>query len=172
MTGSLQLTLIRHARALPADGRTTDFERPLDRRGLAEAAEMARRCQELGHRPDRLVASPAMRAAQTADCFVRALELPSTLVALEPRCYLAEASQLLEIARAVPTACRHLFLVGHNPGLSDLARRLAVRNAPPSLETAGLFTLRIAASDWAGLDDDTGRDGRYDSPALHFNYWE
>jgi phosphohistidine phosphatase len=172
MSESLQLTLIRHARALPADRQATDFERPLDRRGLAEAAEMARRCQELGHRPDRLVASPAVRAAQTADCFVRAFELPSTAVALEPRCYLAEASQLLEIAREVPTACRHLFIVGHNPGLSELARRLAVRDAPSSMETAGLFTLRLAAADWASLDEGTGRDGRYDSPALHFNYWE
>lgn len=172
MTASLRLTLVRHARALPADGRTIDFDRPLDRRGLAEAAEMARRCRELGHIPDQLVASPALRAAQTADCFARALELPAAAVSLEPRCYLAEAPQLLDIARAAPTACRHLFLVGHNPGLSDLARRLASQDAPSVLETAGLFTLRVDVSDWVSLVDGAGRDGRYDSPALQFNYWE
>jgi phosphohistidine phosphatase len=172
MTGSLQLTLIRHARAMTADIRTTDFDRPLDRRGLAEAAEMARRCRELGHIPDRLVASPALRAVQTADCFVRALELPAAAVRLEPRCYLAEAPQLLEAVRAAPSVCRHLFLVGHNPGLSDLARRLALGGAPAGMETAGLFTLRIDASDWASVVDGAGRGGRYDSPSLQFNYWE
>lgn len=167
----LCLTLARHGRAEDKAPGQSDFDRSLDRRGMMEVAGMARRCLETGLRPDMLLASTARRTAQTAAAFARVLAIPAQQVREVHELYLASAETLLETVQVTDAAARHLMLVGHNPGLAELAQLLAPRARLAGFETAATCTLTLDAGDWSGVRADAARDFKYDSPARYYDLW-
>ena len=160
----LRLTLVRHGRAESQAAGQADFDRALDRRGLAEVAGMAQRCLELGVVPQELRASTARRTRQTAAAFARAFELPEDRVRLERGLYLAAAATLLEAVRATAADERHLMQVAHNPGLAELAQQLAPRTRLESFATAAICTMRFDTADWRALRPGAVEDVLYESP--------
>lgn len=167
----LRLTLARHGRAEDKAPGQTDFERSLDRRGVAEVAGMARRWLETGVRPDILVASAARRTTQTAAAFARVLGVPAHQVREARELYLASAETLLETVRATEASVHHLMVVGHNPGLVELAQLLAPRARLEGFETAATCTMRLDARDWSAARAGAARDLQYDSPARYYDLW-
>ena len=161
----LRLTLLRHGRAETQAPGQADFDRALDRRGIAEVAGMARRWLELGRRPDELRASAALRTRQTADTFARELGLPPDALRFERALYLADPATLIGSIRATDARVRHLMLVGHNPGLADLVRHLAPGAEVAGFETAATCSMRILAPEWGGLGQGAVADLQYDSPS-------
>jgi phosphohistidine phosphatase len=123
---SWQVILVRHAHAdWPGyDGR--DFDRPLTPRGEQEALATGRSIGAAGHRPALVVASPARRTRQTAEIICEELELPAGALRLVDTLYNAAGPALAaELRRHATHAGGMLMLVAHNPGISDVARRLA-----------------------------------------------
>jgi phosphohistidine phosphatase len=118
-----RLSLLRHAKSGWDDPALADFDRPLNARGREAARAMGRAMRELGLSYDRVVASPAARAAGTIE------ELGESYGPLDPawdeRLYLAAPDRLLEIVRATGDAYGSLLLVGHNPGIERLALLLS-----------------------------------------------
>jgi phosphohistidine phosphatase len=112
---------------------------------------MARRAEELGLVPDHLIASPADRASATAREFAKALGFPLPRIRHDDRVYLAEPAQLVEILRSVPDQVRRVMLVGHNPGISELAEWLTGEDLG-HLPTAGLYAARGHVARWAQLE--------------------
>jgi phosphohistidine phosphatase len=82
-----------------------------------------------------VVSSPALRAAQTADAVVRALGLSRADLALDERLYLAAAHEILDLVAGVPASVEELLVVGHNPGISQVAAHAAC--SPRILLTPG-----------------------------------
>jgi phosphohistidine phosphatase len=112
-----QLVLIRHAKA--GDG-AVDRERPLAHRGAAEAPAVGRWLHQRRIAPDRVVVSPARRARQTWE--LAAAELGRTAEPVpDDRVYRNTVEDLLEIIRETPAEVTTLAIVGHNPGIQDLA---------------------------------------------------
>ena len=113
-----EVILLRHAHAEPADTGQADFDRPLSPQGLAEAEAAGRWLLEQRLVPDRVLCSPARRARETLEAV---LELTGYVEQrLEPRTYEATSctlAALLDEHRDV----ERLLLVGHNPGLEQLA---------------------------------------------------
>jgi len=70
-----RLTLMRHANAQWKDPQISDFDRPLNRRGISEAEAMSRRLIELKLIPTLVLTSSARRARQTAEIIGRRLGL-------------------------------------------------------------------------------------------------
>jgi phosphohistidine phosphatase len=163
----LRLTLMRHAHAEAKHATGTDEERALDRRGLTEAAEMARRLLERGARPDMLLVSSAIRTRQTAAPILRAFALPERSVSYEDELYLAEAPALLERLRAVPDKTRHVLLLAHNPGVSELAGIL-LAGAAPDFEPAGMLLAELHCNSWMALAHGALTTQLYDAPRLPF----
>jgi phosphohistidine phosphatase len=128
------LVLMRHASARAGEN---DRERPLSPEGRSEALAGGRALAALaerGFRPDRALVSPARRARET---FAALQETFGALAADEDEAlYLASASRLLERLRALPESAEQVLVVGHNPGLADLARRLAGRANPDAQRAA------------------------------------
>lgn len=164
----LQLTLMRHAHAEPKHPSGTDEARALDRRGLTEAAEMARRLLERSLRPDILLVSSSVRTRQTATPLVRAFALTEDRVVYEPALYLAEARALLAHLQRMPTTARHVLLIAHNPGISELARNLAASGTAPDFEPAGLLFGTLDCESWGELDFGQLRSLQYDAPRISF----
>src|SRR6185437_3599368 len=76
--------------------------------------------------PESILASPALRARETAAIAAAHLERLQALH-LEAGVYPGSPEALLQLVGTVPEQIETLLLVGHNPGLSELARRLAAR---------------------------------------------
>lgn len=146
-----RLTLMRHAEARWQDATLSDLERPLNKRGRAAAEAMARRLKTLGLLPDLLLVSPALRTRQSAEILVRELELPARRLVLEEKLYLAGAVELLRIAHATAPRITHLLLLGHNPGLSELAGELAPQADGEGLATAALCSISFSCERWDEL---------------------
>ena len=67
-----------------------------------------------------------------------------------PELYLAHEHQLLDILRQTPPDIAHVFMVGHNPGISYLASLLCHQQARIELPTAGLVSFEITA-EWVDI---------------------
>lgn len=114
------LHLLRHAKSSWEDPRLADHERPLDPRGERAATLMAVHLGQCGVAPDLVLVSSARRTLQTVERI--APHLPEgTRVAQEPALYEADDDALLHRLRRLEPELDCVLLVGHNPGLHELA---------------------------------------------------
>jgi phosphohistidine phosphatase len=162
------LTLLRHAKSGWDDPVRRDFDRPLNPRGRRAARTVGREMRNLGLAFDRILASPARRVVETIE------EVAETFGPLAPdydeRVYLAPAATLVEIIRETPDAIERLLLVGHNPGLEELALRLAGGDGPLRAEvaikypTGTLAEMAFPIRHWTEVADGTGSIVRFVRP--------
>jgi phosphohistidine phosphatase len=152
-----RLILLRHASAENGD---VDRARALSAEGRAEAARTASALVQLagrGFRPELLLCSPARRARETLEALQAALGAAGR-VEQDEALYLASAGRLLSRLQALPDRESQVLLVGHNPGLAELAQLLVERGAADVLLRAArglapgaLAALRIATPRWRDL---------------------
>jgi len=146
-----QLLLLRHGHAVDAHGEMTDVDRPLSTRGRAEALDAAQCIVDARLRCDALLASPAARTRETATIVAAELDFADP-IDFEPALYLGDASALLSAVRRCPDDRQTLLMIGHNPGLSELAQRFRGVLPPIELRTAGLCAVAFAAEAvWSAL---------------------
>jgi phosphohistidine phosphatase len=112
-----RLLLIRHAKA--ADG-PVDADRPLTDRGKRQAAGIGSWLEQAGLVPDRVLVSPARRAAQTWERAGAALA-PDRPPTVDARIYDNTVEALFEAVRETPDDVRTLAVVGHNPSIREFA---------------------------------------------------
>jgi phosphohistidine phosphatase len=150
------LVLVRHAKAGP-DG-DVDAERPLTERGIQDAAAIGRVLAERDIAPDRVLVSPAVRAGQTWNAAAAAL--PGAAVPTpDPRIYRNTVADLLDVLHDVPDDALTVVLVGHAPGVPELAAALddgAGADLPEDFSTAGVAVLDVATG-WSALTGATVR---------------
>jgi phosphohistidine phosphatase len=117
-----QLLLLRHAKSSWDNKALSDQDRPLNARGRRAAALLRRAMQDLGLAPDMVMLSTSRRTQET----LAALEPWDDAPLIEPMAalYLATTRQLLEALHQVPETVRSVMLIGHNPGLHELATLL------------------------------------------------
>ena len=159
-----RLTVMRHADARWKDPGTEDFARPLNRRGLAGAEAMARRLLELELVPDRLLASTARRAEQTADIVARELALSVRHVQREEALYLASAADMLRLIQDTGPRIAHLMVIAHNPGASDLIHLLVPRGGISTLTTAGVCSIVFEVDSWHAIAPELVKEVQHQSP--------
>jgi phosphohistidine phosphatase len=150
-----QLLLLRHGQAEEAHAGLTDTDRSLTLRGRAEALDAAHCIAAAQLRCEAVMVSPALRTTQTAGIIAAELNLPISLD-IEPALYLGHPDALLAALRTCPSALASVLVVGHNPGLSELAQRFngALDGAAEAIElrTAGLCVISLAAqASWQHL---------------------
>jgi phosphohistidine phosphatase len=166
----LRLTLIRHGNAEWKDANMPDFDRPLNKRGTSEAEGIGKILMEADLVPELMLASTAKRTQQTAEIMGRMLGLATRRVKLVEQLYLARAEVILTFVQQTGPKVHHLAIVGHNPGISELARSLAPEGEPlAELSTASACTLTFTTTSWASLNGPASRAVRYDPPAKLFN---
>ena len=114
-----QLLLLRHAKSSWDDIAVSDRDRPLNARGRRAAAAMRREMRELGLAPDLILVSAAKRTMET----MAALEPWDDTPLIEPMddLYLASEVRLFAALAEVAETVRSVLLIGHNPGLHELA---------------------------------------------------
>jgi phosphohistidine phosphatase len=159
-----RLTLFRHAKSSWNDPELPDNERPLTSRGERDAPAMANRLAARGDRPDVILTSHAVRAAATARAIATTLRCPDGTVRVDRRIYLAPEDRLLAVLRAQDDGNAHVLVVGHNPGLTELANRLLPTFGVDNVPTAGIVAIAVDADRWASLAPEVCRLLFYDYP--------
>ena len=163
------LTLLRHAKSGWDDPALRDFDRALNAKGKRAAALIGGYLRTSGASFDHVVASPAVRVVETL-AQVEAGYGRTLAPVADRRIYLASAVTLLDVVHEVPTEAAHVLLVGHNPGLEDLALWLVPNSDEPArsaLEekypTATLAEITFVGA-WADLKPGTARLASFTRP--------
>jgi phosphohistidine phosphatase len=127
-----RLILLRHGKAEPDSTSGDDFDRRLAPRGAHESARMAAQLADMGFRPDVVLVSPA---ARTRDTWGAASEaFPPAEARFEDHLYHADSQAIRAAVEAAGEGCATVMVVGHNPGLQELAVALLREgSAPPGL---------------------------------------
>lgn len=160
-----QLMLLRHAKSASGQTGTADRNRPLTHRGERTAAAIARALTALRISPKLILASPSRRTMQTLAALAPLPE--STWIETPEALYLADAATLLQLLRELPEATESALVIGHNPGLHELAILLA-RTGPATPDARRLaegfpttaFAEFALSAGWAELGPRTARLAR------------
>jgi CYTH domain-containing protein/phosphohistidine phosphatase SixA len=158
-----RLTLLRHAKSSWSDPDLDDFDRPLNKRGQRDAPKMGRRLAERGFLPDAVLSSPARRVRLTVEAVAAQIDIDPTIVRYDRRIYLATDHQLLDLVRAIPENLENVLLVGHNPGITDLANYL-VGGSLENIPTCAVFGVDLQVSSWRQVNRAGARLLFYDFP--------
>lgn len=162
-----RLLLLRHAKAerSPPGGR--DHDRVLDARGRGDAPRLGAYMASHGLLPDRAIVSTSARTRETWDLAAAQFKgRPPVLY--EKRVYEAAARDILQVVKEAPPEAQTLLLVGHNPGMQELAALLitagdleARQRLNEAFPTAGLAVIDFALDAWSRLHPHSGRLERF-----------
>lgn len=158
------LYITRHAKSSWSDPALDDFHRPLNDRGRRDAPFMARVFASRNEPVDLLVSSPAVRALSTARIFAEALGGMS--VSEERSLYLAELPALIKRVNTLPDTATRVMLVGHNPGLSELAEHLGDDDLG-EVPTCAVLRIDLPIDHWNEAAMGLGTVVWYDHPKRH-----
>jgi phosphohistidine phosphatase len=172
-----RLMLLRHAKTENKAPSGRDQDRRLDDRGHKDAAEIGNFIAGHPPFPNCVLVSPAVRAYQTWEVAWAAMKnsVPAPRVELLPELYGADPAQMLQTIRdASVSDPKQLMVIGHNPGMHELALALtdgggdtAGRRAlSDNLPTSGLAIFHFAINDWADVAFRRGRLALFVSPKL------
>jgi phosphohistidine phosphatase len=171
-----RLMLLRHAKTEHEAPSGRDEDRRLDNRGRGDAAEIGSWIGRNPPFPGLVLVSPAVRALQTWEIAWEAMkeQVAEPVVELLPELYGADVSELLEVIHnASATDPKRLMLVGHNPGMHELAIALAGHGdaagrgaLADNLPTAGLAIFDFDIDDWTDVAVRRGKLALFVSPKL------
>lgn len=158
----LELLLLRHAKSRWDEPGAADHDRDLAPRGVKAARRMGELLRQLELAPDLVLCSTARRAVHTWELASAALSAPSPLL-YDDRLYLAAPEGMIAVARERGGAARRLMLVGHDPGMHQLAIRLAAAGdfalrgrVAAKFPTAGLAQIALDLAAWSDFAGQTG----------------
>ena len=169
-----RLMLLRHAKTENDAPTGRDQDRRLDDRGRIDAAEIGGWIGRQPPFPDSVLVSPAIRAHQTWEIAWEAMKsaVPQPQMVLLPELYGADPAQLLQLIHAESAGDpQRLLVIGHNPGMHELALALAGsgdaagRTAlADNLPTSGLAVFDFATDDWGDVGFRRGQLMQFVSP--------
>ncbi len=159
----LSLLLLRHAKSRWDDPGLEDFDRPLAARGREAAVRMGAYMARQGLAPALILCSSAVRARQTLE-LVRPHLGGNPATQFADGLYLATPAALLQRLRKLGADVETVLLIGHNPGMHNLAVNLSGSGEKKSLEalagkfpTAALAVLTFNEHEWSQIAAGGGR---------------
>lgn len=129
MSSKRELLLLRHGKS-DWSVEVDDFRRPLTERGILSAQKIGLWMRQQGLQPDLVLSSPAERALATTKESLITMAGDALEIQQVPEIYEADLETLLAVLAGCPESAARVLLVGHNPGLDDLALYLSDRELP------------------------------------------
>jgi phosphohistidine phosphatase len=167
-----KVTLFRHTKSGEKNNpNIDDFDRPLAPRGLKAAPKMGEAMRGAKLTPDLILCSPSVRTRQTLELAASEAWDSHPDVRFERRLYEASTATLLKALREQPGYATHVMVVGHNPGLQELAARLAPPDSEArhqfreKLPTGAIVSFAFDVGNWMDLKPGTGQLQLSISPA-------
>ncbi len=150
-----RLYLLRHAKSSWSSGVQVDHERPLAPRGVAATERLTRYLHAQGASPRLVLCSSARRTRETLTGIEDGLA-GEQHVTIESELYGASTQQLLDRVRQLPDEVESVMVIGHNPGLHELAVMLVGDQAGTRLAAfpaGALVTLDVQGESWSSIGE-------------------
>ena len=162
------IILIRHAKSDWNNENLTDFERPLNARGLRDAKFMSSRLAKKGVNIDCIITSSAVRALTTAQFFAHALDMDNNSIIQNRFLYGASESQYVNIIQELDDSVQDIILIAHNPSISNLALILCSQLELASMPTCCMVHIHFpSAKNWRDIQQNTGHLVSIEYPKLY-----
>ena len=153
-----KVILLRHAKSRWDDPALDDHDRPLSKRGKTAAPLIGQWLAERRHLPDTVLCSSSARTTETVRRMRKTLpKLPEPVV--ERALYHASPTAMRDRLKRLPQDCATAMLVGHNPGLGSLVRKMSdgrenrrCRRAYEHFPTGAAAVLELDLDDWSEVD--------------------
>jgi phosphohistidine phosphatase len=147
-----RLCLLRHAKSDWKNSTLSDHDRPLNARGMRSAPLIAKYLDEHAIHIDWILASTATRVQQTLDLLLSTWRRKSPTIIKTESLYLASPARILGEVSKLTDEVNSVLVIGHNPGMADLASLLAARAV--DFPTACLATFQVKRPQrWAEMTD-------------------
>jgi phosphohistidine phosphatase len=143
------LYLLRHAKSSWAEHGLSDQQRPLNERGLRDAPMMGKRFRSRGEGFQRIVASPALRAQQTAELFAEACGFAEDDIETDSNLYFLGSGSIEDLIQSQDEQVNSLMLVFHNPDITWFANAIDDDVRIDNVPTCGLIRLSCDLTGWS-----------------------
>ena len=169
---SKTLLLLRHAKSSWDAPAHSDFERPLNRRGERSAAVIGIMMKQEKIVPDLILCSSARRTLQTRD-IIRPYFPRNCPVEETSRIYEASVKEIFSVLSEIPDNVQKPLLIGHNPGIQELALMLTGEGNRKTWQTmwskfptAALAVLLFDVANWREIKARSGNLVDFKSPKM------
>jgi len=150
-----KLFIVRHAKSSWEHRQLSDFERPLNPRGLRAAPLVAERLKKSNHLPAKIFSSPAIRAIATARIFASHFQYPLQEIIKVEHFYEASIGAMLNFINEIHDENESVMLFGHNPTFTILAEYLT-GNYFGNLPTAAVVGIHFEYEKWQYITKGSG----------------
>ncbi|HLW08531.1 MAG TPA: histidine phosphatase family protein [Marinilabiliaceae bacterium] len=151
-----KLILVRHAKTEALSDVGSDFERKLKRRGWSDARLIAEVLKEKGYSPDKIIASPAVRAWQTATVFAEVFGIKESAILPARILYDGDTTEgLLDAIADLAGKSTTVVVVGHNPDMAMLSMRL-LNERFEKFPTSATVAINFSISNWHDMQVGAG----------------
>lgn len=157
------LYLIRHAKSSWDNTSLSDHDRPLNKRGKRDAPFMAKVLRKKGIKPDLIISSTALRALDFAKIIAEELDYSRKKIIATKDLYMADERKMLEILRSADDSLNTVFIIGHNPYITEFANSLCNHNLD-NIPTSGIFCIEFHVKKWNEINPGTGKFVSFDYP--------
>jgi phosphohistidine phosphatase len=147
------IVLVRHAKS-SWDHDVDDLNRPLSKRGLADASLLSKAFISYNFYPDAIFSSPAKRALTTCSIFIENLSLSKERLSIEEQLYDFGGNQVLQFIKALNSDIDKVMIFGHNHAFTALANSLGDK-AIDNLPTSGLVMIHFEVDTWKAVSKGT-----------------
>lgn len=161
-----KLYLIRHAKAEGTSKKLDDFERNLSDKGKEEAKFMGKRLKKYGVYPDIVYTSSAKRAAKTTKIIAEILGYENKKIVEQDTLYMGSLEQYIKTIYQTPNQHNSLFIVAHNPTVTEVAEYLSGAILD-DLPTSAIVCIGFEVEEFQLIKEGSGHILFYDYPNKH-----
>lgn len=140
--------LTRHAKSDWTSEVMTDFDRPLNNRGIRDAPLMGQRLPDKGYIPDLIISSKAKRAGTTARLIAEAIGYPEANIRWVDELYHCHAQTFEKVISQADDTAKIIMIVAHNPGITEYANEKATGLAIDNMPTCSMVAFSVQIDTW------------------------
>lgn len=163
-----RLYLIRHAKSSWKNGDLSDFERGLNRRGEKDLKTITSYISLKDIKVDLILSSSALRAQITADEIAKKIEYNSKIHYMK-ELYMVRPEKLMDIIKLQDEQHETIFMVGHNPELTEVANIL-LKDDFIKMPTLAILAIDLDIENWNDIKENSGKLDFYIYPK-QFQYY-
>ncbi len=163
-----KLYIIRHAKSSWKNGELSDFERGLNRRGDRDLKIMTSYMSLKDINVDLILSSSALRAQITADKIAKKIDYNNKIHYMK-ELYMVRPEKLMDIIKLQDDQYESIFVVGHNPELTEIANTL-LQNEFIKMPTLAILAIDLDIDSWEDITQNCGKVDFYIYPK-QFQYY-
>ena len=149
------LFIVRHAKSSWKDSSLSDFDRPLNKRGIRDVPDMGDRLKAQHILPDLMISSPANRALTAAKGIAEQIGYSLANIVEDDALYHASSRDIIQLIANTENKHESLMIFGHNPGFTYLINDLSdfyLDNLP----TTGICGIQFQLDNWTDVHNQKG----------------